>query len=288
MDEVRTLSQLMNALQRGCTVSDGKIVYPPHIEPLLKPRQGPRKMERLFCVSVADHFIGIQSSYSEIYDLCRDYLSDHEPEVLIQASESDLEFERREMKKEHISHENGALEMFALHRKMSECMLRFDTFLMHGAVVACGNDAFLFTAESGTGKTTHIRKWTENRKDVRIVNGDKPYIRVTEDSAIACGSPWRGKENYGENMMVPLRAIVLMERGENNSMEEIPFEEAFPFLLHQTYMPPETALKKKTLILLSMMREKVRFYRFIFNNMKDDAFSVAYQTLTEEKDEEND
>ena len=112
------------------------------------------------------------------------------------------------------------------------------------------------------------------------MNGDKPLIRLTETQAIACGTPWCGKENQGENAMVPLKAIVLMERGEGNKMEEVTFGRAFPFLLQQTYRPSDPVKMKKSLTLLSKLNGRVRFYRFVFNNMKDDAFSVSYQALT--------
>ena len=81
--------------------------------------------------------------------------------------------------------------------------------------------------------------------------------------------------------MVPLKAIILMERGDNNNIEEIPFGMAFPFLLQQTYRPSDGEKIQKTLKLLVQLKGKVRFYRFIFNNLKEDAFDVAYHAVTE-------
>ena len=81
--------------------------------------------------------------------------------------------------------------------------------------------------------------------------------------------------------MVPLKAIVLMERGEDNRIEEISFEKALGGLLRQTYMPGDAEKLKKTLSLVSLLKGKVRFYKYIFNNMKNDAFEVSFSAITE-------
>ena len=68
--------------------------------------------------------------------------------------------------------------------------------------------------------------------------------------------------------------------GENNAIREIPFKDAFSFLLQQTHRPGDPEKMKKTLALLSQMNGKVRFYKFVFNNLKDDCFAVAYGAMT--------
>ena len=83
------------------------------------------------------------------------------------------------------------------------------------------------------------------------------------------------------------KAIILMQRGENNIIREINFSEAFSFLLQQTYQPNGTEALKKTLTLVSELKEKVRFFQFVFNNLKEDAFYVAHQALTEDIYESN-
>ena len=272
MKEVRTLAQLLSALKHGYTVRDGKLVPPP----------SPRKEETgwFFCISIAGHCVGIHTRFSDLHTCCRDYLCDGKPEVEISADENDLARERDEAKKEKTPQGNDSLESLVIHRKISEAMLDWDTFLMHGAVVAVEQSAYMFTAVSGTGKTTHIHKWLDNIPDAYVVNGDKPLIQIKDTGAAACGTPWCGKERMGTNAKVPLKAIVLMQRGENNIIREISFGEAFSFLLHQTYRPSNPEKLKKALVLLSQLKGKVRFYRFAFNNLMDDCFDVAYSALT--------
>ena len=225
------------------------------------------KDERHFCISVAGHTIAIDALHSDVFSHCRDYLCDLDPEVRVFIDEKDIEYERSEMNKVRSSQKEGYIETIAVYRKISEIMLDLDSFLMHGAVVATGGEAYMFTATSGTGKTTHIKKWLKNLDDAFVVNGDKPLIKMTDTQAIACGTPWCGKERLGSNTMVPLKAIVLMERGEDNAMEEISFGKAFTFLLQQTYWPADTIKRKKTLEFLSQLSGKVRFFMFHFNNL---------------------
>ena len=87
------------------------------------------------------------------------------------------------------------------------------------------------------------------------------------------------KEQLQTNIMVPLDSIVLMQRGEDNFIEEISYNQAFIFLLQQTYRPKDSLKMKRTLDLLGDLNRKVRLFRFTFNNYKEDSFDIAYQAL---------
>lgn len=236
--------------------------------------------KRHFCISIAGHTAGIDALYDRVYSMCEDYLCYAQPELHICISESDLAIERAEAEKTKGSRRDDYLETLAVYRKISEEMLSFNTFLMHGAVVATGDSAYMFIADSGTGKTTHIKKWIENVNGAFAVNGDKPLIKITDTQVIACGTPWCGKEQWNTNIMVPLKAIVAMERSEDNIIEEVSLGKMFTSLLQQTYWPDDVAKMRKTLSLLSKMKGKVHFYQYRFNNFKEDAFDVSYKALT--------
>ena len=193
MGDIRTMAQLLNALTHGYTVKDGKIIKPQKEKLLQKRVYIPPRQGQHFCISIAGHTIGIDSLYSEIRSVCKNYLSDLEPEIRIQIGQDDLDKEREEAKWADFPNNDSYLETMAVHRKISEEMLNFNTFLMHGAVVAVNQEAYMFTAESGTGKTTHIKKWLNNLSSAYVVNGDKPLIKMEESQAIVCGTPWCGK-----------------------------------------------------------------------------------------------
>ena len=278
MKEIKTISQLLDAMQHGYRVQKKQTIKPP-----IYHAQEQEKDERHFCVSLAGHTIAIDSIYSEVYTLCKDYISESEPEMRIVVCNSDIEHEYEITGRDKASNSNSYMETLVVYRKICEAILDYNIFLMHGAVVAVGDAAYMFTAQSGTGKTTHIKKWLKRLENAIVVNGDKPLIKITEKEVIACGTPWCGKEHLGNNTMVPLKAIVFMERKEDNTIEEISFSDGLGRLIQQAYLPSDTEKVKKTIELLSQLSGKVKFYQYYFNNMKEDAFDVSYEALTGKK-----
>ncbi len=276
MKEIRNISQLIEALKMK-EKEKGKVDV---IKLLPDDVYKQKKEERHFCIALAGHIIAIDSLYSEVYSICRDYLSEQEPEIRISICDSDIEYEYSTAESKETSNSTSYMETLAVYRKISEAMLQYDTFLMHGAVVAVKDAAYMFTAKSGTGKTTHINKWINNLDNAFVVNGDKPLIKITDTEVIACGTPWCGKEHMANNIMVPLKAIVFMERSENNVIKEITYNEAFAKLIQQTYRPRTSEQMKKTIHLLSALKGKVKFFLYCFNNMKEDAFEISYRELT--------
>ena len=148
-----------------------------------------------FAIGLAGKNIRIISLFDEVYYLCREYLSDSVPDMTITIVPEDIAYERLKNVQESeiegipvVDYSDSYLETLAVYRKIASGMLSFDTMLMHGAVVAVKDKAWLFTAPSGTGKTTHIRLWLDNIPGSFVVNGDKPLIHVGED-IIAYGTP---------------------------------------------------------------------------------------------------
>ena len=239
-----------------------------------------------FMISLADIHIEIDSIYDEVYKLCKDYLTEEgQADFSVEISQSDIDYERkksiREAALEHLKpviFPDHYLETLAVYRKIATKMLDHDTFLMHGSVVAADGHACLFTAPSGTGKTKHTRLWLENIPGSFVVNGDKPLIRVRDGYCEACGTPWSGKESMNTNVIVPLRAICLLERGQENSVEELSFLQVYANLFQQIYRPGEAEAVRKTMELMRRMGESVRFYR-LFCNMDPEAAIVAAEAM---------
>ncbi len=237
-----------------------------------------------FSIRIANKNIAIHSVYSYIHNSCKFYLIDatEKPDIEIFTDSAMIEAEAdRISQREGETHSLQMIEGLLIHRLIAEAFLDYDTFLMHGAVIATDNGAYLFTGQSGTGKTTHVKKWLENVENSYIVNGDKPFI-ICKDGIFACGTPWSGKEHYDRNTIVPLRSIVLMERSTENRMEEMSFKSIFPYLLQQTFRPMDADKMRRTLALLMKLKDNVHFYKFYFDNFKDDCFQVAYNELTKQ------
>lgn len=160
----------------------------------------------MFTVEIAGIPVGIESRYGSTREIYREYLSRRRPWVTVSAMEEEMAAERQQTPEEN--------EQLCLYRKIALLMMNYNAFLMHAAVINIDGQGVMFTAESGTGKTTRVLLWKKAfGKRMRIVNGDKPILRFIHDGLFACGTPWRGKEHMGENNSVPMKAVCFLERG---------------------------------------------------------------------------
>ena len=238
-------------------------------------------MRNTFTIYMAGFYIKIKSISPRTCILCMNYLCDEVmvPDIQVEITEEDVLLECSTT----IGGRNNLVsaENTAVYRKIVESLLDYSYLLMHGAVVSVKNNAFMFSAPSGTGKTTHIRKWLKYIEDSIVVNGDKPLIRVGDKDIIACGTPWSGNEHLNTNIMVPLKAIAFLERSETNNIQEISFSQAYPYIIQQTHIPDDSQKARQTLDLISKLFGKLKFYRFRCNNYKDDCLKVAYDALVE-------
>lgn len=174
------------------------------------------------------------------------------------------------------------LEVAAVYRKIAEKLPPLDAFVMHGSVIAVDGKAYIFTARSGVGKTTHTRLWLEKLGDkAHVLNGDKPIIRFIDGIPYACGTPWRGKEGYGISEMLPIGGIVFFGRGKENRAYPIEKEQAFFALSAQIYRSREKDNILKTLALTDRLVSAVRLIAAECN-MEMEAADVVYNAITKE------
>lgn len=236
---------------------------------------------------IADIVIRIESIYRRVHRLCEAYRClEDSPDFTAQITQADIDFERKcseeydlHLKRPVHFHAENYLEELAVYRKISEKMPAFDTVLMHGSCIAADGEAYLFSAKSGTGKSTHTRLWREMLGDRAImINDDKPLIRVTEGQAVIFGTPWDGKHHLSTNTSAPLKAICFLERAEKNSICRISAAEAYPLLLQQIYLPIDGKAAVKTLALADKLTASVDLWR-LRCNMEPEAARIAYQAM---------
>ena len=237
---------------------------------------------------IGDQMIGICSLYSAVHDYCRDYRAEGAPVFYVETTPEDLVFERERSEQIGIvipaqseESRNKELELLAVYRRIAEQMPFRDTFLFHGSAIAVDGAAYLFTARSGTGKSTHARLWREMLGDRAVmINDDKPLIRLTEDGAVVYGTPWNGKHRLCTNISVPLKAVCILERAQQNTIRAITREEAFPMLVQQSYRPLDPAALAKTLSLVDRLSRTVSLYR-LGCNMDPEAAELSYNIMKE-------
>ena len=173
------------------------------------------------------------------------------------------------------------METLAIYRMIAERMMDYDTLLFHGSVVSVDGEGYLFTAKSGTGKSTHTANWRKIFGDRAVmINDDKPLLRITQDQVLVCGTPWDGKHRLSTNAVVPLKGLCILTRAEENHIEKISVTEAMPMLLQQSYRPTDPALLSKVLALLDKLSTRTGLYR-LGCNMNPEAAVVAYEGMNQ-------
>lgn len=232
---------------------------------------------------IAGHGIRISSLHGEVHRLCRDYAASGEPDVTITTTQAQINYERDRSAAEAAlegippgTFSDAYLETLAVYRQLADAMAAWDTILFHGSVIAVDGVAYLFTAKSGTGKSTHTRLWRQLFGERAVmVNDDKPLIHIEKNGVTVYGTPWNGKHGLGTNIAAPLRAVCVLERGVENVIHSVAAEEVYPLLLQQTYRPSDPAILLRVLELLDGMMAGVGLYR-LSCNMDPEAAAIAY------------
>ncbi|MBO5128814.1 MAG: hypothetical protein J6B95_00500 [Oscillospiraceae bacterium] len=240
-----------------------------------------------FTIQLSSHIINVSATYRSTSEYCSHFYTEASPDFSITITPEDIAFERTKSAREDAlegipvrNFSDAYLETLAVQRKITEELFAYDTLLFHGSVVAVDGVGYLFTAKSCTGKSTHTRLWREVFGDRAVmVNDDKPFLRITKDGVLACGSPWNGKHGLGANITVPLKAICILERGEENRICQIPAKEAVFMLLQQSNRPMDPRKMPKYLELLDRLSEGVSFYR-LQCNMEPEAAKIAYEMMS--------
>lgn len=235
---------------------------------------------------IADRVFEVTSLYEKVHTYCKDYLTDEPADFSLTTAQADIDFEyQRELKcaarENRPPHDatDDYREELAVYRKIAEKMPDYDTVLFHGSVIAVDGQGYLFTAKSGTGKSTHTRLWRELLGDRAVmVNDDKPMIRVTDSGVTVYGTPYNGKHRLGTNTAVPLRAICILTRAAENRIGRITKKQAYTMLLQQVYRPQNPLQMAKTLKLIDQIAEKTALYQ-LGCNMDISAAETAYQTM---------
>lgn len=220
--------------------------------------------------------IEITTQYSLPLLSVKDYETDEPAVIRVETTPEDIS---AEIEFSDYNSSLAYLETLAVQRKLSEALIDYDTILFHASALAVDGKGYLFTALSGTGKSTHARLWREAFGDrVTMINDDKPFIHIGEDEVRVYGSPWDGKHHLSTNMSVPVKAICILTRDTTNHIEKIRADEAFSILLQQTYRSKDPAKMVKTIDLLIQMTKQVSLYR-LGCNMNPEAAIVSYEGM---------
>lgn len=172
------------------------------------------------------------------------------------------------------------VERDAIHGRLAEALIDRDVLLVHGSAIVLDGEAYVFMADSGTGKSTHTRLWREHfGRRAWMLNDDKPMLRLAGDGVLACGTPWDGKHHLSRNASAPLRAIVRLTRSAENHVEPLTRAEALAVVLQYGFRPEDADRMRRVLQLGAALVRRTDAFR-LGCNMAPDAARAAYEGIT--------
>ncbi len=157
-------------------------------------------------------------------------------------------------------------------------LLRHGGMMLHSSCVEKDGFAYLFSARSGTGKSTHTHLWLKNLSGTRIINDDKPALIFEDGKWYACGTPFSGKTDESIDVKIPVRAITFLHRSETNNVKKVLPIMAVAPLIEQTIKPADKALAELMLEQVDKLLGDVPVFS-LGCNMNDDAAVIAYNEI---------
>jgi len=157
-------------------------------------------------------------------------------------------------------------------------LLKHNGMMLHSSCVEKDGFAYLFSARSGTGKSTHTHLWLKMFENARIINDDKPALMYENGAWYACGTPFSGKTDENLDVKFPVRAITFLHRSETNQVKKLAPAQAVGLLLEQTINPYDKGMAEKMLEYVDNILRNVPVFS-LGCNIDDEAAIVAYNEI---------
>lgn len=225
--------------------------------------------------NIADLNILINPLSKEIKKRLLPYITDSDSfDFEVKVSQSEIE--------EYIANSKEKCSSFAaestliLKKICNRILENYNGFFFHSSSLMLDNKGYVFTAVSGTGKSTHTELWRKLfQEKVVMINDDKPIIRKKDGVFYVYGTPWMGKSDIGNNVKAPVKAVYILQRGEKNNAVRVKPGEVFKNILEATVVPTDRKNMEKLLTLLDEFFNSVLLFRLTCNT-DIEAAQVAY------------
>lgn len=228
---------------------------------------------------IADFIVQFNPKYDYLKEFSKPFIYYGEEQPVITVSRTDKYIENLLARMEKDTTIAQA-EEFAYATAFNKAVIPFGAMLVHSSAIIVNGKAYLFSAKSGVGKSTHTRLWKQLYGDeVIYINDDKPVVRIERGTAVAYGTPFDGGSGIANNISAPLGGIIFLERGEENSITQITeTKEILQKLYFSTIHLLNCEMANSMLINFDELIKSTVFYKLICN-MEPDAAKVAHDFL---------
>ncbi len=225
---------------------------------------------------IAGLIVEMNLRYNRLKNQAEPYLYEGSAQTDISLNIEDGVMEKA--RKQYPNIDDDGLEYLLYGFLFYDKLLDFDGMMLHASAVGVGQNAYLFSANSGVGKSTHTNYWTQLINGAHIINDDKPALRIINEKIYVCGTPFSGKHDISTNKIYKLGGICFLERGEKNVIDGISPEEALPLILPQTASKHSKERVSKKLELIDKILTGTKLYKMKCTNHID-AASCAFEKM---------
>ncbi|MDO4453067.1 MAG: hypothetical protein Q4B90_01100 [Eubacteriales bacterium] len=226
------------------------------------------------------------TSYTPIYPLLEKQMAAYrietskKPDITLSITRAFCEQKQRE--NPHLTAEQ--CEYIFAGSEFYKKLILHGGFFLHASAVEVDQRAYLFSARSGTGKSTHTKLWQKyfGADRALIINDDKPAIKIEDHRCMVYGTPFSGKTDENLNRCAPLQGICMIERGKENKIWRIEVGEAIPLLFQQTLLPKNQSVIDKLFSMIDTVLRQVPIYRMQCT-ISEEAAMLAYETMRGEE-----
>ncbi len=156
--------------------------------------------------------------------------------------------------------------------------LQKDTLFIHSSSIVYNNKGLLFSAKSGTGKSTHASLWRKYTDAVSL-NDDKNIIVLEDNKLMLYSNPWGGKHQISNNIIAELASIIFLYQSKDNIIRRLKPIEAIKLLLGQIEAPKKDNLESWNKIVDRILELPIYYYGC---NMEEEAVKVVKERLGED------
>jgi hypothetical protein len=107
--------------------------------------------------------------------------------------------------------------------------------VIHASAIKYDGKGIIFSAPSGTGKSTQAGLW-EEYMGARVLNDDCPVVKIEYGRPYIYGTPCSGSTDKFLNDSVPLSAIVIIEQAGENTIRALTNREAISYLMPRCFL----------------------------------------------------
>ena len=232
---------------------------------------------------IADVVFEVKPIYRYTAEICKDYeyFGKEQPKFVAVMTEQDILAEQSQTEEKFPP---AYFESLAVFRKLLDYTLKnCDGIVFHSSAIMVDGNAYLFTAPSGTGKSTHARLWREMLGDRAVmINDDKPIVKYVDGEFYVYGTPWNGKHGLGTNTRAKIKAICKISQAKENTIRRASTAEMLLTIFNQTVRPSKQEDMDRLLGLVEKLLTTVDLY-CLGCNISREAAELSYKTMSGEE-----